>query len=106
MKQIRFGVFETNSSSTHSITIVSEEDFDKWKAGELIFDKYNDKLVPLAKANIANANDEDDDYEDSDEYQTYDDWNDFEYLETYIERFTTKNGDKIVAFGMYGNDNY
>ena len=35
MIQIRQGVFETNSSSTHSITIASESDFDKWKNGDV-----------------------------------------------------------------------
>ena len=33
-KQIRIGVFESNSSSTHSLTIVSEDEFKKWKNGE------------------------------------------------------------------------
>lgn len=35
MLQVRQGVFETNSSSTHSITITSQSDFDKWKNGEV-----------------------------------------------------------------------
>lgn len=35
MLQVRQGVFETNSSSTHSITIVPQSDFDKWKNGEV-----------------------------------------------------------------------
>ena len=42
MKQIRRGVFETNSSSTHSITMCSESEYDKWKNGELYFDRDND----------------------------------------------------------------
>jgi hypothetical protein len=28
--QVRQGVFETNSSSTHTLTICSKNDFDKW----------------------------------------------------------------------------
>ena len=35
MKQIRRGVFETNSSSTHSITMCSKEDYDKWESGDV-----------------------------------------------------------------------
>ena len=35
MIQIRQGVFETNSSSTHSITIAPESDFNKWKNGDV-----------------------------------------------------------------------
>lgn len=33
--QIRQQVFETNSSSMHSMVIVSRDDFEKFKAGEL-----------------------------------------------------------------------
>ena len=33
--QIRQGVFETNSSSTHSITMCESSSFNKWKDGEL-----------------------------------------------------------------------
>lgn len=34
-RQIRQGVFETNSSSEHSLAIVSNDDFERWKKGEL-----------------------------------------------------------------------
>lgn len=34
-QQIRLGVFETNSSSEHSLAIVSNNDFERWKNGEL-----------------------------------------------------------------------
>lgn len=37
MLQIRNGVFETNSSSTHSITVCSQNTYDKWADGELYF---------------------------------------------------------------------
>lgn len=35
--QVRQGVFETNSSSTHTLTICSKDDFDKWKRGEVFW---------------------------------------------------------------------
>jgi hypothetical protein len=35
MRQIRQSVFETNSSSTHSITIVSKEDYENWEKDNL-----------------------------------------------------------------------
>lgn len=38
MIQIRRNVFETNSSSTHSLVILREEDWEKVKAGELFID--------------------------------------------------------------------
>ena len=37
MKIIRNGVFETNSSSTHSITMCTKSDYEKWKNGELYY---------------------------------------------------------------------
>ena len=36
MIQIRQGVFETNSSSVHTMTICSKEDYNKWVAGEVL----------------------------------------------------------------------
>lgn len=45
MKQMRRGVFETNSSSTHSLTICTEEEFEKWRNGELLFDRWNDCFI-------------------------------------------------------------
>lgn len=47
MRQVRRGVFETNSSSTHSLTICTEEEFEKWTRGEVMFDTYNDELVKV-----------------------------------------------------------
>lgn len=38
MKIIRQGAFETNSSSTHSLTICSSEEYTKWENGELYWD--------------------------------------------------------------------
>ena len=35
--QVRQGMFETNSSSTHTLTICSKDDFDKWKHGEVFW---------------------------------------------------------------------
>lgn len=35
MKQIRRNVFETNSSSTHSITMANSDDYSKWQKGNL-----------------------------------------------------------------------
>lgn len=93
-RSIRYGVFETNSSSVHSLTIVSKEEFEKFKRGELIFERWNNKLVEATKERI----------EDEDgEYETYSALGGGEY-ETFEETHTTKNGDVVVAFGFYGND--
>lgn len=46
MKQsIRRGVFETNSSSTHSLTMCSEDEYEKWIKGELYFIPSTEEFV-------------------------------------------------------------
>ena len=94
-KQIRFGVFETNSSTTHTLTICTKEEFEKWQNGELLFDYYKDKLVEKPQ-----------DWEEDSrgELRTYGEWYEDEYLETYEEKYTSPSGDEIVIFGKYGND--
>ena len=132
-RQIRHSVFETNSSSTHSLTMCSKEDFDKWVDGKLMFDTYNDTLVEInikitehdkteAKKQYERSRDkywkewsqlsEDEINEwynkyvrehnniDTYRYNTYDDFINGE-LETFIETYTTKNGEEIIAFGRY-----
>lgn len=96
--QIRRGVFETNSSSTHSITMCMESDYDKWVNGELALDRWNDKLVeitPEIEESMKN---------DEREWLTYDQFNDWHYInyETFKSTYTTPNGEKIVSFGYYG----
>lgn len=45
MKQIRRGVFETNSSSTHSLTICTEDQYNDWKAGKIFYDAYQEEFI-------------------------------------------------------------
>ena len=94
-KQIRFGVFETNSSSCHTLCICTKEEFEKWQNGELLFDYYKDKLVEKPQ---------DWDEDPRGELRTYAEWYEDEYLETYEEEYTSPSGDRIVIFGKYGND--
>lgn len=46
--KIRRNVFETNSSSVHSFTFCTDSEFEQWKRGELIFDYWEDKLIPIS----------------------------------------------------------
>ena len=94
MKKIRFNTFETNSSSTHSLTICTKEEYNKWKDGELIFDNYKDKLISRDKK------ESEDDYR----YKTFEGWLDDDYSETFVQNYTTPNGEEIIAFGKYGSD--
>lgn len=93
MKQIRNGVFETNSSSTHSLTIASQEEYDKWEKGELLIDSDSMKFI--------NAS-EKDKQKYPEDYLTYDEYYEDMEMETFEESHTTKSGDKIVVFGHYG----
>ncbi len=90
--QIRQGVFETNSSSTHSMTITTKEEWLKFKNGELYFNEWEDELT---------ENELDSDKENN---QSFNEWEGDEYLETYVTEHTTKSGDEIVIFGKYGRD--
>lgn len=98
MKQIRRSVFETNSSSTHSITVCTEGEYEKFERGELMYDRWNEKLVP--KSSTIEEGDEDC------QYCTYENLSDNGWgsLDVYSHRFTTPSGDKMVVFGTYGYD--
>lgn len=49
MISVRRNVFETNSSSTHSITMCSEDKYNKWKNGELLYERWEGKFYTKAE---------------------------------------------------------
>ena len=127
MKAIRQGCFETNSSSTHSITMCMESDYEKWKNGEMYWHRWNDELVSkeevekemakLREEFIADNPDFDENNEEWKEeleqyinedktYYTYEEFNDYDYIEyeTFVDTFETPQGEKVVSFGYYGSD--
>jgi hypothetical protein len=119
MESIRRGVFETNSSSTHSLTMCSESEFEKWKNGELLLNRWDrtfiakEEYIKKYEENKKKyfekyPNDTEEDFEnyinDDKEYYTYEEfWYDIDY-ETFKEKYTTEKGEKIVAFGYFGFD--
>ena len=129
MKQIRRGVFETNSSSTHSITMCMKPEYDKWKNGEVYLNEgwwhdnasehANKQFVTRSEAMDIIMRDKYYSYTeaefnsmDSDEFEeclreheiyTCDNYGGY-YYEGYSSSFTTPNGEEVVAFGYYGND--
>ena len=120
LKVIRRGVFETNSSSTHSITLCSKEDYDKWDRGEMLladgdnFVTKEEAIEELKKNTWFNKYNTDFDFTDKEaisealtdnDYKTSEQYFEDEYLETFESTYTTKNGETVVAFGKYGNDN-
>jgi hypothetical protein len=96
MKQIRYGVFETNSSSTHSLTICSDEEYEKFVSGEMLFDRIEETLVPIAPELF-----EDD---KSWQFETYKVYTSPDELEHFHGEYETKSGDKIHVFGKFGYD--
>lgn len=134
-KQIRYGIFESNSSSTHSLTMCDEKIFDAWKRGELLYDPYgyceqefisanlsDEKKIEAAKYYDENHDDFQKDWKDlsekvkekyymkyakennliDEDYKTYDEFMDDDYLETFVDTYTTQGGETVVAFGKYG----
>ena len=97
-RQIRNHVFETNSSMTHALTICTEEEYRKWKDGELLYDYWNEELVKP----------EDKDSEDDEDYPRYLNEDNYyertEYFEHFKHSFSSPNGDEMIAFGYYGHD--
>ena len=154
MKTKRNNTFETNSSSVHTLTIASAEDFEKFKNCDMLLNyetlvpadkEYNEMMEFLGENEEKIAEEYRKTYKDSltfDKFKEvlksldYDDLsyrsreNAFdnieddrtaviaglsecvttlkclggEYYETYVERYKTKSGDEIVAFGYFGRD--
>lgn len=121
-KQIRYDVFETNSSSVHSLTMCSSDEYEKWERGELLYWENKDKFVSREKA-IKELKEKK--YWDGSLMYPHVDWNDedevnqvFEeeriktseeffnddWYETFEQSYTTSKGEGVVAFGYYGHD--
>lgn len=93
MRKVRLGMFETNSSSVHSLVICTKEDYEKFEKGELNLLVYGDQLTEEAP-----------DDEDILSAEQYYEWVKNRYFDTYEQSFTTPSGDEIVAFGHLGGD--
>lgn len=123
-RTIRQGVFETNSSSVHSLTMCSDDEWQKWKDGDLIYNRWNEEFTTYEEYEKArrefdeenkdyySTNEEFEEYRESSEsktvdgqYYSYEDF--FEgYIDydTFSDRYTTPNGEVVHAFGYYGHD--
>ena len=118
--QLRQGVFETNSSSTHSLSICTAQEWQDLKNGKALIRREDDDVLPYDEAIEFNKNyakshrlkwdsvtntivDGDDDCN----YECYITWDEFynntDY-EFFTQQFTTPSGDQMVAWGYYGYD--
>ena len=124
MKTIRANTFETNSSSTHSMIILTEEEYNKLESGELylnddevitkeeaknIFlkhmneDKYEYDNDLSFEENVKNYLDEFEYY--SGEYpQSLENWKEEDELESDTNIYISPSGDKLRIICKYGTN--
>ena len=118
-RSIRRGIFETNSSSTHAMTICTKAAYDKWNTNEDVFMdgrgniKTLDEMIEMAKMSQYFTPDiledkeemyeffrDNFDYENSEMFNFW-----LERYEDFYQEYETPGGEKIVAFGYSGYDN-
>lgn len=126
MKTIRNNVFETNSSSTHSVSVFYAEDYEKFRNGELLYNPESDELITLEEGVeilLNNLSEESkikilndkltyseivdlymDELEDIEVPKFYKELIDSYYndLETDITEFNTKSGEKLIIMCRCG----
>lgn len=117
MIQTRLCVFETNSSSTHSMIICTEEEYKKLRNNELYLDEWGDEIISYEDALKRASRDSGYEIEELEkmnperlseilhefcEIVSLDEWR--EYLDHDYNRFTTPSGDQMVAICAYGHD--
>lgn len=124
MKTIRANTFETNSSSTHSMIILTEEEYDKLESGELYLD--DDEVITKEEAKnifLKHMNEDkymyDDDlsfeeniknYLDEFEYypseypQSLETWKEEDELESDTNIYISPSGDKLKIICKYGTN--
>lgn len=118
MVKYRLGMFESNSSSTHSMIIGTEDDYKKWENGEMLYDRYNTHSFCTKEEAIdflrgyswyKDINFDTIDPDLLNEYledEGFIDWNwlDSDELEHDYNEFITPNGEKICVTCRYGWD--
>lgn len=111
-RQVRLGVFETNSSMTHSLTMCTDSEYQKWVNGEVYWVTWDDRFESVTEADKEFDKDNfESDYYDSYEemrrsegYCTYDEFCNDEEFYTFDNTYTTPSGEIVHAFGYYGHD--
>ena len=124
MKTIRANTFETNSSSTHSMIILTEEEYNKLESGELYLK--DDEVITKEEAKnifLKHMNEDkymyDDDlsfeeniknYLDEFEYypseypQSLETWKEGDELESDTNIYISPSGDKLKIICKYGTN--
>lgn len=122
MKTIRANTFETNSSSTHSMIILTEEEYDKLESGELYLN--DDEIITKEEAEkifLKSMNEDKYEYDDNlsfeeniknylDEFEYYsseypqslENWKEEDELESDTNIYISPSGDKLKIICKYG----
>lgn len=111
MIKIRQNVFETNSSSTHSLILCSDEDYKKLNNEELFIGGGN-RLVSKEERDemIQSILAEHPEYDAEEVVKKYylpmtlEQWSEDEYLEYGEDKFKTPKGEIVHAVYKYGNN--
>ncbi len=124
-RQIRHGVFETNSSSVHSLTMCSQSEYDEFEKGNMYIERWGSTLY--TKESLIEMFKELRDWRTKELKYSGVDWNNEEEFnrvlketdyvtcekywdtvskeyETFEDSYTGKDGNTVVAFGYYGHD--
>ena len=106
---VRSGVFETNSSSTHSLTMADEDDFELFEKGVLLYtgdvwwEEAREYMEKIGKEINSCTPEEALDALLNEDFGTYETvFSEDDELESFIESFVSKSGDRIIAFGKFG----
>lgn len=131
-RQIRFGMFESNSSTTHCLWMTSREKYEKYEQGGYLYDGNdygwkNKKAIPkngeiysreevieMIKNNYKDYEPFNEDEMDEDDIK--DEWDEIisgaefvseeilenQQFETFYDSYRTQSGEEVVAFGYYG----
>lgn len=121
-RQIRRGVFETNSSSVHSVTMCTKNEFDEWKSGKIYRNDgwWSSSFSPLKEKAFLTYDEATELIKSSSYYRPMDEGDDADYYlkeyeiysyeywggdhETDVTHYTTPGGEEVVAVCYYGND--
>ena len=124
MKTIRANTFETNSSSTHSMIILTEEEYNKLESGELYLN--DDEVITKEEAKnifLKDMNKDKYEYDDNlsfeeniknylDEFEYYsgeypqslENWKEEDELESDTNIYISPSGDKLRIICKYGTN--
>ena len=117
MINIRHGLFETNSSSVHSMTLLTQDEYDKWDSGDYYLDLDEGRVLSREEVETIVSeyvNKWGDEYPtDEEEFDDILSWKDIyssdsyesftEYFDTFADKYN-KDGHIIYAVGYYGRD--